>query len=86
MAWATLENGRLLRAAEEAGFDVLVTADKNIYYQQNNATRRIALVVLSDNYWPAVDASCSSIQSAVSNSTPGGYTEVQVGSVEHNES
>ena len=33
--WDKLKNGDLLRAAEEAGFEVLVTPDKNIRYQQN---------------------------------------------------
>ena len=42
-----LGNGDLLAAVEEAGFDVFVTADKNIRQQQNLEGRRIALVVLS---------------------------------------
>ena len=44
--WATLENGRLLDAAEAAGFDLLVTTDKNMRYQQNLVGRRIAVVIL----------------------------------------
>ncbi len=51
MQWAMLENGDLLSAAEDAGFDVMLTADKNISYQQNLAGRRLALVVLSTNDW-----------------------------------
>ena len=46
--WDTLSNGDLLDAAETAGFDVFVTADKNMRYQQNPG-RRIALVVLRMN-------------------------------------
>jgi len=45
--WDTLPNGDLLAAAEKAGFDVFLTADENIRYQQNHSSRRIALVVLS---------------------------------------
>jgi hypothetical protein len=45
--WATLKNGELLRLAEENGFEVLVTTDTNLRYQQNLAERRIAVVVLS---------------------------------------
>ncbi len=45
--WDRLGNGDLLTAAEDAGFDMLVTADKNIRHQQNLEGRRIALVVLS---------------------------------------
>jgi predicted nuclease of predicted toxin-antitoxin system len=43
--WAELENGELLAKAEAAGFDVIVTTDKNIGYQQNMSGRRIAIVV-----------------------------------------
>ena len=45
--WDTLSNGDLLAAAEQAGFEVLVTADKNMRYQQNLESRKIAVVVLS---------------------------------------
>ncbi|HEY7338528.1 MAG TPA: hypothetical protein VH639_26815 [Bryobacteraceae bacterium] len=44
--WAELTNGELLRAAEDDGFDAMITADKRIRYQQNLAGRRLALVVL----------------------------------------
>jgi hypothetical protein len=44
--WDMLSNGELLKAAENAGFDVLVTTDKNIRYQQNLSARKIAIVVL----------------------------------------
>lgn len=52
--WERLENGALLSAAEEAGFDVLVTSDKRIRYQQNLTGRKIALVVLSQGRWRLV--------------------------------
>lgn len=42
-----LKNGRLLEAAEAASFDVLVTVDQNIPYQQNLAGRRISVMILS---------------------------------------
>src|SRR5262249_27614820 len=45
--WDTLSNGALWDAAEEAGFDVLLTTDRRIRYQQNLQARRIALVVLT---------------------------------------
>ncbi len=47
--WGRLENGALLATAEEAGFDVLLTADKNLRYQQNLSSRKIALVVLGNS-------------------------------------
>ena len=50
--WDKLRNGDLLTAAEEAGFDVLLTTDKNMRYQQNLAGRKIAIVVLGQQQWP----------------------------------
>jgi len=46
--WGTLSNGELLKAAEAAGFHVLLTADKNLAYQQNLKERAIAIVVLGN--------------------------------------
>ena len=43
---AGLKNGRLLEAAEAAGFDVLITTDQSIPDQQNLAKRRISLIIL----------------------------------------
>jgi hypothetical protein len=51
-----LTNGELLTAAEEAGFDVLLTTDKNIQYQQNLTGRRIAIVVLGNPQQPPCTA------------------------------
>ena len=54
LGWDSLENGALLSAAEKAGFDLLITCDQNIPYQQNFQDRRIALIVLSSNRWPLI--------------------------------
>lgn len=45
LGWAELINGALLRAAEEAGYDVMITTDRGIPYQQNLTGRRLALIV-----------------------------------------
>jgi hypothetical protein len=45
--WANLKNGLLLNAAESAGYDVLVTVDKQMQYQQNMGNRRISVIVLN---------------------------------------
>ena len=50
--WDRLINGALLNAAEDAGFDVLLTTDKNIRYQQNLKGRKIAIVVLGNPQRP----------------------------------
>jgi len=45
--WDTLNNGALLNAAEDAGFELLLTTDRRIRHQQNLRARRISLVVLT---------------------------------------
>jgi len=53
MQWhPQLENGELLEAGEAAGFDVMITSDQSIVYQQNLTGRKLALVVLGSNIWP----------------------------------
>src|SRR5580658_1484046 len=78
LGWDTLSNGDLLTAAEEAGFDLLLTADKSVRYQQNLEGRRIALVVLSTPQWPAVKLHVAEILAAVNDATPGSYVEVEI--------
>ena len=76
--WDGLSNGDLLAEAERAGFDVLLTADKNMRYQQNFSGRRISLVVLSTPQWPVVRLHMERIAAAVNAATPGSYTEVDL--------
>jgi hypothetical protein len=65
-------------AAEEAGFDVLLTTDKNIRYQQNLKGRRIAIVVLGNPQRPAVHRYMDRVVAAVNAATPGSYAEVEI--------
>jgi hypothetical protein len=51
--WNTVSNGELLDAAEQAGFELLLTTDRRIRYQQNLRARRIASVVLTGSTWLA---------------------------------
>jgi hypothetical protein len=76
--WDTLANGDLLRIAEEAGFDVLLTADNNLAYRQNLKGRKIAIVVLSGNRWRLVQRVIRKIVAAVNNAEPGSYTVIEV--------
>ena len=66
-----LENGELLNAAEIAAFDVMVTADQNIRYQQNLAGRKLALVVLGSNIWPIVREHGAAIAGKADAAAPG---------------
>jgi len=76
--WATLRNGDLIAAGEAAGFKVLLTADKNIWHQQNHEHRKIALVVLTEQRWKFVRQRLSEIANAVNDATPGSFTEVEI--------
>lgn len=80
--WDTLTNGELLKAAEEAGFDILLTTDKNMRYQQNLATRKIALVVLGISQWPVVRKHVARVVLAIDAAAPGSYTEVEIPELE----
>lgn len=75
--WDTLRNGELLDAAEAAGFDVLLTTDRNIRYQQNLTSRKIA-IVLGRGRWRLVKNRLPEIAAAVAASTPGSFAEVPI--------
>jgi len=68
--WAGKSNGSLLATAEEAGFDVFVTADQGINYQQNMNSRTIALVVLSTNKNSLVLANTARILTSLDSAQP----------------
>ena len=76
--WDALRNGELLDAAEAAGFDVFVTTDRNIPYQQNLTGRQIAVVVLSNGRWWRIKARLAQIAAAVAAAPRGGYIEVDI--------
>jgi hypothetical protein len=79
MGWAGVSNGNLIVAAEADGFEVLITADRNIRYQQNLTRRRLALIILSTNIWPTIRAHPAPILAAIENVQPGDYVEVSLG-------
>jgi hypothetical protein len=77
--WDRLNNGALLNAAEEAAFDLLLTTDRRIRYQQNLAGRKIALVVLTGTTkWARVRLHLDRIAAVVNAATPGSYTEIEI--------
>jgi hypothetical protein len=79
MRWhPQLENGELLKAGEAAGFDVIVTSDQNIVYQQNLARRKLALVVLGSNIWPIVRDHGATIAAKVDAARPGTYDFIEM--------
>jgi hypothetical protein len=76
--WDTLKNGELLAAAEATGFDVLLTTDKNIRYQQDPSKRRIAIVVLGQQQWPRLRPHLRLVVEAVNAASAGSYVEVDL--------
>ena len=76
--WDKLVNGELLKAAEEAGFEVLLTTDKNMAAQQNLKSRAIAIVVLGNSQWRIVQRHVRKIAATVNAATPGSYSEVDI--------
>ncbi len=78
IGWHELANGDLIRQAEAAGFEVLLSTDRNIRYQQNLTGRKIALVILSNQQWPRVRLHLERIAAAVNAATPGSFAEVDI--------
>lgn len=76
--WEELENGELLTAAEAAGFDVILTTDRNLRYQQNLAGRKIAVVALGRGRWALIKPHVVKVIAAVNAATPGSYPEVEI--------
>ncbi len=78
MGWGALTNGLLLAAAEQQGFDVLITADKNIRHQQNLAGRAIGIVALPTNHWRERLAHVSDIATAIDRAERGRYDAIDL--------
>src|SRR5438045_1101365 len=77
--WDKLNNGDLLKAAESAAMDLLLTTDQRIRYQQNLTGRKIAIVVLAGTTkWSRVRLHHERIATVVNAATPGSYAEVAI--------
>src|ERR1039457_5885656 len=76
--WERLVYGALLHAAGGAGFEMFVTADKNIRYQQDLTNRRISIVALGNAQWPVLRRYVDRVVVAVNAATPGSYTEIEI--------
>jgi hypothetical protein len=71
MGWAALANGEFLNAAEAAGFEALVTTDKNIRHQQNVATRRLGVLVLPTTDWAVIRRHADKVVAGLASLRPG---------------
>jgi hypothetical protein len=77
MGWAGLANGDLLATAEQAGFEVFVVADKNLRYQQDLSSRRIAILELWTNHRPTLERHFPKILAAVERIKAGDYMAME---------
>jgi len=76
--WSALQNGELLDVAEQEGYDLLMTTDQNLRYQQHLADRPLAIIVLLSTSWPRIQLKIATIQAAVERIMPGGYQEIAI--------
>jgi hypothetical protein len=78
--WAGLKNGELLKTAEDDGFEVFITGDQTISYEQNLTGWRVAMVVLSSIDWYILKDNLPPILAALDNAMPGSFQQVECGS------
>jgi hypothetical protein len=78
LGWAGVKNGSLLKLVEESGFDVFVTADQNLSYQQNLSSRAFGVVVLGTNRWPDMKVHVGATSTAILHSTPSSLTFIEM--------
>jgi putative NIF3 family GTP cyclohydrolase 1 type 2 len=79
MGFAGLKNGELLKQAEASGFDVFITGDKTLEYEQDMRNRKIAVVSLSAPHWQIVKPHVDRVILAVEKAMPGSFTRVECG-------
>jgi len=75
MGWGQLKNGVLLKEAESR-FDAFITADQNLKYQQKVVGRKLAVLVLPTNDWPAIRLKAEEIAAKVATLKPGDFVEL----------
>lgn len=74
--WSDLSNGDLIEVAERNDFEVLVTTDRNLRYQQNLTERTIAIAVVLQSAWPVLKTRADEVSDVISNLGPGEYLEI----------
>ena len=76
--WELLENGELIRKAEAEGYEIIVTTDQSMRYQQNLTGRRLAIVVLLSTAWPRVQHRTEEIRAVIEEIGPGELREIPI--------
>ncbi len=76
--WSQLQNGALLDAAERDGYDLFVSTDQNLKFQQNLTGRNLAVLVLLSTSWPRIRSKIDEIRSKIAGMKSGDYEEVPI--------
>jgi hypothetical protein len=74
--WSTLQNCVLLAKAEQAGYEIFITTDQNLRYQQNLTGRHLAIVVLCTTSWPRIQLHLTQLLDLIASVTPSSYYEM----------
>ncbi|MFZ0408038.1 MAG: hypothetical protein WAM11_08020 [Cyanobium sp.] len=78
LGWSTVTNGELIRLAEQEGYELLITTDTNLRYQQSLRGRSIAILVLTTTSWPRIRQVTGELQAAVAAIESGSYEELLI--------
>ncbi|MBU6355003.1 MAG: hypothetical protein KGQ81_08585 [Cyanobacteria bacterium REEB498] len=78
LGWSTVTNGDLIRLAEQEGYELLITTDTNLRYQQSLRSRSIAILVLTTTSWPRIRQVVGELQAAVAAIQEGDYREIPI--------
>lgn len=76
--WSNLQNGELLEVSEQDGYQLLISTDQNLKYQQNLSDRHLAIIVLLSTSWPRIQLKVDNIQAAIDKIAPGDYVEISI--------
>ena len=76
--WSNLSNGDLLKSAEDKGYQIFVTTDRNLRYQQNLSDRQIAIVVLLSTSWPRIRTQTDKVCGVINEIKLGDYIEISI--------
>jgi len=76
--WSNFSNGDLLKSAEDKGYQIFVTTDRNLRYQQNLSDRQMAIVVLLSTSWPKIRTQTDKICDVINEIKLGDYAEISI--------
>ncbi len=76
--WSDLDNGDLIEMTERRGYEILVTTDQNLRYQQNFNDRSLSVVVLLSTAWPDIQLRTEENRATIDEIRPGEFREVSI--------